>query len=83
MVGRYGSQVTQFPHRAKGEITMKWTCKCCRKNIERKTDMYSNPYLLDPLWLHMKEQHKEIYEQMMDFENPYDVMDLYTNNEEI
>ena len=56
---------------------MKWTCKCCRENIERKLDVYSNPYLLDPLWLHLKEQHKEIYEQMMDFENPYDVSDMY------
>ena len=58
---------------------MKWICRCCRKNIERDKDIYSNPYLFDPLWLHLKEQHKEKYEQMMDFENPYDVLDLYIN----
>lgn len=41
------------------------------------TRLIGNPYLLDPLWLHLKEQHKEKYEQMMDFENPYDVKELY------
>lgn len=56
---------------------MKWICKCCSETIERKMDVYSNPYLLDPLWLHLKKQHKEKYEQMMDFENPYDIIDLY------
>jgi len=55
---------------------MKWKCRKCGKEIEREKELYSNPQLLDPLWNHLK-QHKELYEAMATFENPYDITDIY------
>lgn len=61
---------------------MQFICKYCKDQIERDRPLYSIPYYYDPLWLHLQDKHKDMYELMCDFENPYRIEDLFEYNED-
>ena len=51
--------------------------------VERTQPIYPRYITQDPLWLHLEQLHRPLFEIMCDFDNPYDIEELYDYNEEI
>ncbi len=61
---------------------MVFKCKECGMEVERNKAVYPNYTIQHPLWLHLKQFHRPLYEMMCDFDNPYDIENLYDYNED-